>query len=412
MKKYFKKILLLFTILTLGALVAPTVLKAVDSEPVQAVKIRNQNEDLVVDLIQRLDGKTALAIDGEIQVNELNGQPSNGVTWFYIGTQTDNNGVGAAGDTVTMSISAALTPMDTVYPAVSVVTTVTAGMLAAAYPERALAQQICTDAAADSNFNAAWKCEVVKDHSTVFISSKLFNEVGWRSTCIPIQNCFDVVATGTTRVDVAHNDVRAHPLTTELSRSPNDPRKGTLSVEGSFIQQPGGTGDLLFKELIDGGTPSMIVDGSVTPVNFRIECDSIDDQYINILRIFFTCSGIKLTNWACSNSALTNGLLITIRSEGQDLVMLPIKTTSDLINKFAFGPAGPSGQARIDIQQGGDSMTASLSFVSAAIVKKCGTNGTGTDDYMEVRVRDNLTGASGGNLSEMESLVFGFKRTP
>ncbi len=92
--------------------------------------------------------------------------------------------------------------------------------------------------------------------------------------------------------------------------------------------------------------------------------------------------------------------------------LLPLKTTIDLISKFGIGEAGPNGQSRIDIQQGGDGFVADFNFPSAAIIKKCGTNGTGTDDSISITVRDNLTGQSGGNLSEMAGLISGFKRIP
>lgn len=404
----------LIKILILAALFI-NVAHALPLRPIEQTKIIGQDENFTADVVELGDGSKALKTSGLIQIDELNGNPADGLSYFAIGSFQDNNGQGNAGDTFRVQIAAAGPPLDILYPAIDVTTTVTAGHLADPYPERAVALQICADLDADPDFVAAWKCSVLKDHSTVFINSKLYNEAGWRVqgvSCVTITDCFKVTTTGAAVATVAFSEIRSHPLTTELQRSPNDLRRGTLNVAGSFQQTPGGTGNLLFKQLMDGGTASLIADGSVTPISYRINCDSVFDEYINFLRIFLTCSGLKLTKWACSNSALPNGLKVTVRSEGEDLVLLDLKTTSDLINKFAIGDAGPTGQARIDIQQGGDSLTASLAFPGAAIIKKCGTNGTATDDYIEILIRDDLTGASGGNLTEMQSLVFGFKREP
>jgi len=382
------------------------------SIPIQLTKIIGKSENFIVDTEQLGDGSIALKTTGLVEISQLFGNPADGVTWFYLGQPDDASGIGSAGDTIRVKIKAAPSPLNLVYPAVDVTTTVTAGHVADPNPERAVALQICTDLDGDANFTAAWKCTVMKDYSGIFINSKLFNEWGERKGCVPITDCFNVTTTGTTTVSVAFNEIERRGLGTELQRSPNDPRLGTLNVAGSFIQQPGGTGDLLFEELKNAGSSSMIVDGSVTPVTFRINCHPTDDKYINIWRMYISCSGIKLKKWACANSALSNGVLAMLRSEGEDLTLLPLRTTNDIKNKFSIGEAGPSGQFRVDIQKGGDALVGALSFPAAAIIKKCGTNGTGIDDYMAITIRDNLTGARGGNMSEFASLVFGFRRTP
>lgn len=379
---------------------------------VQVVKIIGQDENFQVDVIPLGDGTKALRTSGLVQIEQLFGQDPQGSTWFYIGGQFDADGVGSAGDTVRVTIGEGPTPLNTVYPAVDVTTTVTAGMLADSNPERALATQICLDLDGDPDFVAArWDCIVMKDFSGVFIASRLFNEFGTRKGCVPLTDCFNVVTTGTTSVTITFNEIERRGLGTELQRSPNDPRQGVLGVSGSFVQQPGGTGDLLFEELENGGSPDMAVDGSITPVLFRVECDPVDDKYISNIRWFAACNGPKLDTWLCANSALTNGVDWTIRSEGDDLMLLPVKNTNDMKNKFALGD-GPGTAFRIDLQSGEDSVTAELSFPGAAIIKKCGTNGTGIDDYVEAEVNDNLTGAGGGNVSELEAFVFGFRREP
>lgn len=383
-----------------------------EARSVQRVQMIGGDENFTADVIQLGDGSKAMRTSGLVQIDQLFGQPADGVTWGYIGTADDANGVGSAGDTVTVTIAAAPTPLNLVYPAVSVTTTVTASHVADTNPERALSLSLCADLNADANFAAAWKCTVMKDYSGIFINSKLFNEWGERKGCSPITDCFNMTATGTTRVTVAFNEIERRGLSTELQRSPNNPRFGTLNVAGSFIQQPGGTGDLLFEELKNGASSSMIVDGSVTPVNFRVNCDPVDDKYISALRLYGGCNGIKFGQFFCKNTTITNGILVSVRSEAADLILLPLRTTDDVKNKFALGSSGPSGQFRVDIQQGGDTFAADFEFPGAAILKKCGTNGTGTDDYIQVTIRDNLTGSQGGNWSELGSLATGFRREP
>lgn len=386
---------------------------ALPRQQVGVTKIMGQDENFVADVITLPSGNKALQTSGLVQIDQLFGQPPDGVTWFYIGTAEDTDGVGSAGDTIRVTIKAQEPPLDDDYPAVDVTTTVTAGHVADTNPERAVAQQICNDLDGDANFTISWKCTVMSDYSGVFINSKLNNEFGWRTGCTPITDCFNVVTTGTTVVTTVYNEIRSVGLGTELQRSPNNPRLGILGVQGSFFQQPGGTGDLLFEALEDGGSSAdMRVNGSVTPVDFRVECDPIDDKYINIIRFFGACNGIKLTNFFCKNGTLSNGIEVTIRSEGADLALLPLQSTQDVINKYAIGPAGPTGQFRLDVSQGGDGFTADYQFPQSAIIKKCGTNGTGTEDFIQFRINDNLTGSQGGNLSELEAIITGFKRTP
>ena len=382
------------------------------SRSLQLTQLTGGDENFIADVVQLGDGSKAVRTSGLVQIDQLFGTPADAVTWFYIGTPSDANGVGLAGDILTVTIAAAPTPLDVVYPAVSVQTTVTAGHLADPKPERALSLSMCADLDGDANFTVAWKCTVLKDYSGIFINSKLFNEWGERKGCIPLTNCFNVTATGTTTVTLAFNEIERRGLGTELQRSPNDPRLGVLGVSGSFIQQPGGVGDILYEVLENAGSSNMIVNGSVTPVDFRIECDPVVDKYIDTVRWYGACNGPKLDTFFCSNNALINGFLVSVRSESKDLTLLPLKNTNDFKNKFAFGSAGPGGQFRIDVQSGEDSFTSDLTFAAAAILKKCGTNGTVTDDYIQIKVRDDITGAGGGNLSEFEALIIGFKRTP
>jgi hypothetical protein len=300
-----------------------------------------------------------------------------------------------------------VTPLGVIYPAVDVTTTIQASDVADPNPERAVAFRVCADLEADANFiDAAWHCEVIKDHSGVFIENSLFNEFGERTS-------WALTCSGTTSCVQAFADIDRRGLPTELSRSPNDPRQGILGIAGTVTSIPGGVGKILLEEFKDsGGSPDMRVNGSNTPVEFTISCAQDEEKLVNEVRLFFGCNGIKFGQFGCKNTALSNGIQFELRSEGTTLVFpFTFKTTEDLKNKFAFGTAGPGGNFRVDIQAGGDQLVASFLFPQPAIIRECGAIPQ-PDDYMKFTIQDNLSGSQGGNLQEMEAIVQGFRQEP
>jgi len=388
--------------LTIWALVFTSAF-SLPSPQVTTMKITGGDENHVADVI--LDGGVKkMAVQATATIEALFGRDPQASSYAFFGASlTDANGIGSAGDTVTTTIPAAVAPLSSIYPAVSVVTTIQASDVADDRPERAVAIRVCDDLNNDSDFqDSQWKCEVMKDFGAVFISSKLFNEWGertsWTFTC-----------SGTTSCAIAESGLLRRGYETELSRSPNNPRLGVLAISGTVSTIPGGTSDILIQEFMNGGSSNFIVNGSVTPVDFEIGCDPEKDRFINEIRQYIICSGLKLDQFFCKNGSLSNGVLVTVRSEGQELDFLPLQVTTDWITKFAIGPAGPTGQSRIDLQAGADAYTGSFIFEQPAVIKKCGTNGTVTDDFIRIRIRDNLTNQ---NLSTYSGLVEGFEREP
>lgn len=385
-------------------------LLAADSTPHMNTKVCGDDEVYCADVFN-VNSVKRLATDSIVTVEQVFGQDPHATTWFYLGTAPDAaedaDGIGSAGDTVRVQIPAAVTPIGTVYPAVDVTTTVSAACVADPNPERCVALDICTDLEGDANFIAAeWDCTVIKDHSGVFIESDLFNEFGERTT-------WTLSTTGTTSAVKAFDDIIRRGLPTELSRSPNDPRQGILGIAGTVTSIPGGVGDILIETFKDsGGSEDMIVDGSATPVDFRIECSSTEEKLVNEVRIFGGCNGLKFGQHLCKNTALTNGVQFELRSEGQTLTFpFTFKTTEDYKNKFSFGPAGAGGNFRIDVQAGGDQFIASFIFSQPAIIRKCGQVPS-PNDYMQWTIQDNLTGAQGGNLNEFIAIAEGFNQEP
>lgn len=398
--------------LIISLLLVATFALSADTEPTTKVRITGGDETADGADVVFTFGKWRLATDSVTVIDQIFGRDPHATSWFFFGTSPDEaedaDGIGSAGDTVRVQIPAAVSPIGTtLYPAVDVTTTVSAACVADANPERCVAIDVCTDLENDANFQAAqWNCIVIKDHSGVFIESKLFNEFGNRSS-------WTVTTTGTTSVVKAFLEIETRGLPTELSRSPNNPRQGILGIAGTVTSIPGGVGNIVLESFKStSGESDMRVDGSTTPIAFRVECDPDDEKLINEVRIFGGCNGIKFGQFLCKNQPLTNGIEFSLRSEGNPLTFpFPIKRTEGLKNKFAFGVAGPGGNFRLDIQSGGDQLLAAFLFPQPAIIRKCGTAPT-PDDFMQFLIRDNLTGSPGGNLDELEALVQGFRKEP
>jgi len=367
--------------------------EAQDLPPVFPTKITGGNEQYVADVILK-EARHALVTDATVTIEQLFGRDPQATSWFYIGTATDASGVGAIGDTVRVQIPSAVSPIGVVYPTVDVTTTVTSNETLDDSPEQALAKLICSDLNLDSNFKAAeWKCQVVRDHSGVFISSRLYNEFGERTT-------WTVTSTGTTIINMAYDNFERRGLPTELARSPNNPRQGILGISGTVSVTPGAISDQFQKHFLNGTSKNMTVDGSITPVLFKIFCQVGEDQFINAFRGWFADNGIKFGQFAGINSALTNGIEITIRSEGEERIFLAetIKSTEDFQNHLA----DPANLFRLHVQAGRDLVTAETVFENPFVIRACGT--FTTDDFLQVKIQDNLT-----TLLDMEFIAFGFR---
>lgn len=370
---------------------------AEDKEPVSKTKLTNDTENKVVD-IKLIDGVNRLAVDAITVIDQLLGRDPQSTTWLYIGTADDADGVGLAGDTVRIQIPAAVPPLDVLYPAVDVTTTVTIQMLSSPNPERALADAIVSNLNSDVNFVKSWKATVIKDFTGVFINSKIYNEFGERLF-------WTVTKTGTTRITMAFDDIERRGFSTELARSPNNPRQGILAISGSVSVTPGEVGDTFEKHLRNTlNSENMNINGSVTPVEFKFSCDATKDLYIQNIKVFGNANGIKFGQFL-NISTLANGILINIRSNGITGLFSedPITQTDDLKHHVP----DTLSNFRLDIQAGRDDVAAFREYENPFIIKKCGTNGTLTDDSIIALVRDNLS-----SLQDFEISVSGFKREP
>jgi len=149
------------------------------------------------------------------------------------------------------------------------------------------------------------------------------------------------------------------------------------------------------------------VDGSSTPIDFRLECNDDHQHVITEIRLFGGCSGLKFGQHLCKNAILSNGIEVSIRSGNQLLTLPLITSTEDYKNKFSS-----AGLFSIDVQSGSDQFLAIWSFaITPFVLYKCGELGVGaTDDFIQIKIQDNLTGSTGGNIAELSSLILGFER--
>lgn len=149
-----------------------------------------------------------------------------------------------------------------------------------------------------------------------------------------------------------------------------------------------------------GGSSDMLVDGSVTPADFLINPSATKERFINAIRFDIEGHGIKFGNFFSQNSPLTNGVLVTIRSNNSEIDLPLLDTTEDFLDFFSFGP----DNFNLFIQAGQDTCRATLTFEVPFQLFKQGT--FGTDDFIRVRIQDDLT----SGLIDMKALVFGFER--
>ena len=176
-----------------------------------------------------------------------------------------------------------------------------------------------------------------------------------------------------------------------------------VSTIGDVQTTPGGIGDLFLLNAQSGGSPDMRVDGSVTPVYFTFPAHATYDSNVLEIRLFLGCVNIKFTQWACKNAPLPVGIEVSIKSDNTVLVMPLITKTEDFKNKFST-----AGLFSIDYAAASDQLLAIIRFDNPFIIRKQGYFGAGNDDYIKIKIQDNLTGSTGGNLNEFSSLVLGF----
>jgi len=362
-----------------------------------ALKIGIQGSDgnYVAD-VELVNSKRRLLTDAIVTVEEIFGQDPFPDTFFTIVN------AGAAGTTIRVQVAATTgdpTTPDRDIAAVDLTYTLVAADVG---DEIKLRDNIITYLNAQSSFSASLKAQKVKDLAIVHITSK-FRSMTGEFYERPGVNGFQVTTTGATSVLVAFDNVKSRGKATSLARDPDSPhRLGILGISGSVTVTPGGISDLFIDKLLNVASPDMLVNGSVTPVTFTLPTSSLNDKYVQRLRLVANGNGIKFGQFLSQNSSLTTGLLIEIKSDNIVTTLPVIKSTDDLKHLFSFPPTGFS----LHVQAGRDDLTAEFQFENPFVIRRTGT--FTTDDYLKVTVRDNLT----NNILYLESIAFGFEKEP
>lgn len=383
---------------------------AQDLQPVMPVQITGDDELFKADVkldagIKRLQTSALVTVQSTFGLH-----PQGSTFWFFGSSIEDANGIGAATDTVRLEIPAAVTPIGTLYPAVDYTYTIVAGDISSSNPELTVATNFCSGINLDANFIAAqWKCEIAKNMGYIHIQSRLFNEWGERTT-------YTITCSGTTTCNYGFTDIAIRSKAAELAPSPNDPaRLGFFGITGTVLTIPGGLGKRFFqffKNTLGTPTDDMRQDcdgGSFTTAkcDFLVPIDNDEDIFISQIRCFGGCNGIKFGQHLCKNQDLTNGIEFVIKSDNETTSLPNIVATEDWKNFFSF--PFPGNAFRIDVQAGGDQFVATFAPQLSFVVRKSGTFGVGNDDFIRIRINDNLVGSQGGNLAELRCIAEGFR---
>ncbi len=350
------------------------------------------DEAHAVDVI--LDGGVKkLAAQADVTVNSLRGFDPIADTWFFIGTEGDSQGSGGVGDTVRVQI--AVGDDATLFPAVDVTTTLTA---TEAGDENALANLIVQDLNGDADFSLNYFARKLNnDAVTVYITAR---EPGPRSER-PNTDDFQVTTSGTTVATRAFDDVIRRQKNTSLARDPADPTLGVLGISGSVTAGEGDVTGRIIEFAVDGGFGSDLrVDGSVTPVDYTIDASATKERFFTALRFEALGNGIQFTKFLSQNSALTNGVLVTIRSNNSEVTFPAIQSTEDFASFFS---RGPSDFDFFDVS-GTDYFRSTLTFAAPFQLFKQGT--FAADDFIKITIQDDLT----SGISEFRFIGFGFER--
>ena len=362
-----------------------------DIQRSDAVRIVGGDESHACDVI--LDGGVKkIAALADVTVNSLRGFDPICDTWFFLGTEQDSGGAGGIGDTVRVQLLAGGDA--SIFPAIDVTSTLTA---TEAGDETALANLIDSDLNADSDFSEYYFARRIDDiATTVYITARFPGPAYER----PNANDFLVTTTGTTVATRAFDDLIRRQKSTSLARDPANPTLGVLGISGSVTAGEGDVTGRIIEFAMNGGSSDLRVNGSVTPQEFVINASADKERFFTSLRFEALGNGIQFTNFLSKNSALTNGILVTIRSNDSEVTFPAILATEDFASFFS---RGASDFDFYDVS-GTDYFRATLSFVAPFQVYKQGT--FATDDFIKVTIRDDLS----SGLQQFKFIGFGFER--
>jgi hypothetical protein len=349
-----------------------------------------------VEVVQRTDGKNALAVDSRTTIDQVFGRDPLPDSYFSI------LNTGVAGNTWTLDIAATSkdpTSPDRDIPAYQKIFTVQAGEVG---DEIALRNRIISELSADSTFEDTCflkaQAPVGDLRAIVHITSTEFSLSG-EFVERPNAGDFDVNVTGSADVDIAFDNLIARGKPTSLARDPNNPHRiGILGISGSVVTTPGAVGDLIEDYLSNATYGSdMTQDGSVTPVVYQYLADVTGtyDYFIQSISVHGQDNGIKYRQFLAV-ATLSTGITTSIVSDGQTQTRPTINDTEDLKHEWVRGLVG---NYSLEFAPGTDDVVATAVFDPPFPLR------AGSSDKIEMTVNDNLTA-----VSSLDVLVNGFKK--
>jgi hypothetical protein len=164
--------------------------------------------------------------------------------------------------------------------------------------------------------------------------------------------------------------------------------------------------------LTDDGTPSgssdMLVDGSVTPVDFFVEAPQDRDLYITRVSFIVVDQNMSLQNFG-NIAALTNGLRLFYTDElGEVDIADALQTNFDIVRLCSGLPSFGDGTTAF--------IANNVDFISEGIIPVLDLKDTfgfrwglefrnGSLQKLVLRVRDDITG-----IDAMDVIIYGFLR--
>jgi len=357
-------------------------LYAADAEPVMKTKMTNDAEDKVVDIV--LDsGLNKIPVIATVNVvsTTAQGRDNNPDTWCRVDV------AGAVGDTVTISI-----PDDSC----TVVTTLTATEAADAI---ATTDLMVSDFNANGTCSALYKAKRVKDNPVMMVAALKIDGIAER----PDAGDFNCDPTGTTTVTEGFDNIISREKLIRVIPDRDDPRVGATDVKGRVGVTETGRPPRRFFLKTSGGSQDFSIDGSGTPVVFKLSDDPNYDSTKRLtvveVRMHANAGSIQLgAEKYIEVPELTNGVLLEIRSGCELAYTETFKLSEDIHQRFAFG-AGSKFEL---ILGSGD---ASLVAVLARPIIIEPTGVCGTDDDITATIRDDLSTSS---ISRYEMMIVGF----
>ena len=360
-----------------------------------------------INSIVRPDGVTAMPIDGTVTVQSTFGFDQNPDSFFRI------MNTGGEGTTWTLFIRGTNNDPSTPDRDVPDYTKVFTVLLAEVGDELAFRDRIITTLNSDSTFRDTcfFKAQKATDRGVVHIYSEAFSASG-EFYERPSAGDFPVTIGGTPGdgvVVVGFDNVisRSKPVT--ITRDFDSPhRLGLFGITGDVNVTSKALSDLFIeKASLDGlgVTFDMAVNGSVVEQIYRINAKVDRAIFIQNIRFYGQGNGIQFGKFLNLNSTLANGILVEIKSENVITDLFPIKSTEDFKNEFSFG----SGANGFDVifASGRDEFLATFDFDNPFLLEESGAHGPGNDDYIEIRIRDQLS-----QVGFIGFLAKGFEKEP